>query len=578
MFIGISAYNHESAVSLVDKEGNLIDYCKEESLSRIKGDRSFPRRSIDRILKNNNIQAINIERIIFYEKPLSAYLIPLKIASMYIPQSNSFIIHQLRNFNKASISCFIDLAKYFPGNEQKLSYIDHHLAHTLTALTYSNIQKNICSIVVDGFGDRSTASISYIKDMHNIKEIWSSEYPHSLGLFYSAITDFLGFNINEGEYKVMGLSAYGNKDSRYAKIIGKLINWDDCSNKIKLDLEYFSFYKSIIDSYSKNLIYLLGEPRNPFKPLLPKDDDFQKYADIARGAQDITIKILIKIFEHAYKITNSNIFLFSGGVALNSASLDSLAKLDFVEEIIVPPSPGDSGAAIGTGMYGYLQSTNNKTNITTPSLYPSKYSASEQSDQIEKLLSNKFRLITMNKEESLLITSKLIQKGEIIGTIISNSETGPRALGNRSLICNGLNKESVERLNTVIKNRSPFRPTAPAMKLGIAKKYYCLEDALITSYYSMTATCMCKENSISRDFPVTHVDGSARIQIVKEGSILDQLLDLMSPKGIEILANSSINLSGDPTCFDLIDGIMVCSLSPLEYLLTDLGLYQKIIK
>ena len=167
------------------------------------------------------------------------------------------------------------------------------------------------------------------------------------------------------------------------------------------------------------------------------------------------------------------------------------------------------------------------------------------------------------------------QFGEIVGTIISNSETGPRALGNRSLLCNGLNKVAVNQLNTVIKNRSPFRPTAPAMNLETAYKYYQIEKSIMSSYLSMNATCKCLPDSISRDFPVSHIDGTARIQIVEKNSTLDMLLDILKPRGIEILANSSLNISGDPTCFDLIDVLMVCSLRPLNYLFTDLGLLKK---
>ncbi len=575
MFIGISGYNHESAVALINNEGILIDYCKEESLSRIKGDKSFPKRALSKIIKKNHIKKDLISHIVFYEKPLTAFLTPLKTASSYLPKSLSFISHQLRNFDNSSISCFTDLAKFAPGLEKKLSYIDHHLAHTLTALPYSRKQKDLCSIVVDGFGDRSTASISYIKDMHDIKELWSSDYPHSLGLFYSSITDFLGFNVNEGEYKVMGLSSFGNSNSKLAKIVFNLIKWDDVKNNIVVNLDYFSYHISISDSFSKELIKLLGEPRNPFKKLQPGDKDFQKFADIARGAQDITNVILSKIFSYAYRITNSNSFLFSGGVALNSAALNTLADLNFTKDIILPPSPGDSGAAIGSALYGFIKSYPTNLSIKKPSLFPTAFSIDDEKDKVKKIINESFSIISENKFESLKLCSELIHKGKVIGTVISNSETGPRALGNRSLICDGMNLKSVNYLNTVIKNRSPFRPTAPAMKRITAEKYYEIKSELYQSYFSMTATCKCRDPK-ANNFPTTHIDGTARIQIVEDESILGQLLDILHPSGVDILANSSLNLSGDPTCFDLIDGLMFCSISPLEYLLTDLGLIKKL--
>ena len=174
------------------------------------------------------------------------------------------------------------------------------------------------------------------------------------------------------------------------------------------------------------------------------------------------------------------------------------------------------------------------------------------------------------------MAAKLISQGEVIGTILKNAETGPRALGNRSLICDGTNQKAVNNLNTFIKNRSPFRPTAPCMKLEIAEKYYQLRQELMDCYLTMSATCKCKEKSIAMNFPTTHVDGTARLQIAQKGQFLFRLLSELEKFDIEILANSSLNLSGDPTCFDLIDALMVSARNPLEYLFTDFGLIKKI--
>ena len=164
MFIGVTGYNHESSAALVDENGVLIDYCTEESLSRIKGDKSFPRRSINKLLVSNNLKIKDIVRVAFYERPLSSFLHTAKEASLHMPMSLSLLAHQFRNFNRSSVSCYLDFAKQFRGLETKLIYSDHHLSHSLTALAYSNAKKDICSVVVDGFGDRSTASISQVID------------------------------------------------------------------------------------------------------------------------------------------------------------------------------------------------------------------------------------------------------------------------------------------------------------------------------------------------------------------------------------------------------------------------------
>ena len=576
MFIGVTGYNHESSAALVDRKGILVDFYREESLTRIKGDKSFPKRSIEKLLDTNGLKIKDIERVAFYERPLSAFLHIVKEASLHMPKSLALLAHQFRNFNRSSVSCYLDFARYFKGFETKLIYSDHHLSHTLTALAYSNSKKDICSVVVDGFGDRSTASISQIVNPTEINELWECPYPLSLGLFYSSITDYLGFAINEGEYKVMGLASYGDSNSKLAKSVRGLMEWDPISNNIISDMSYFDYHLSISNSFSRKLEDLLGPARNPFDQLIPGEREFQRCADIARGAQDLTIYLLGKIFTHAHKITNSRRFLFSGGVSMNSASIDSLAQLPFVDEIIIPPSPGDSGCAIGAALYCYIKSSSyTDLNISKPSLFPSLKEIRNDELLTEQIISNEFSILERNEDDAFLKAAELIASGEVIGTILSRSETGPRALGNRSLICDGKNKEAVKNLNTVIKNRSPFRPTAPAMRYEIAEKYYKLRPEIYDCYKSMSATCKCLEDNVSLEFPTTHVDGTVRIQIVENNSSLDKLLSILEPMGIEILANSSLNVSGDPTCFDLVDGLMVCSRTKLRYLLTDLGLIKR---
>ncbi len=576
MYIGVTGYNHESSAALVNRNGVLVDFYREESLTRIKGDKSFPKWSIKKLLDTNNLKIEDIERVAFYERPLSAFLHIIKEASLHMPKSLELLSHQFRNFNRSSVSCYLDFAKVFRGLETKLIYSDHHLSHTLTALAYSSSKKDICSVVVDGFGDRSTASISQIVDPTEINELWDCPYPVSLGLFYSSITDYLGFAINEGEYKVMGLASYGDSNSKLAKLVRGLMEWEPTSNKIICDMSYFNYHLSISNSFNRKLEDLLGPARNPFDQLIPGDSDFQRCADIARGAQDLIIYLLRKIFIHAHKITNSRRFLFSGGVSMNSASIDSLAQLPFVDEIIIPPSPGDAGCAIGAALYCYIKSNSySDLNISKPSLFPSLKEIRNDELITEQIISNEFSFLQRDQDDAFLKAAELIAAGEVIGTVLSCSETGPRALGNRSLLCDGKNRRAVNNLNTVIKNRSPFRPTAPAMRYEIAQKYYKLRPEIYDCYKCMSATCNCLEDNVSLEFPTTHVDGTARIQIVEKNSSLDKLLSILEPMGIEILANSSLNVSGDPTCFDLVDGLMVCSRTKLSYLLTDLGLLKR---
>ena len=293
--------------------------------------------------------------------------------------------------------------------------MDHHLSHSLTALAYSDIQTNLCSIVVDGFGDRSTASISRIDSLYDITEVWSCNYPVSLGLFYSAITDFLGFQVNEGEFKVMGLSAFGNSESTVAKKVFDLVHWDNEKNKILLDMSYFSYHTSPINSYSAKLETVLGSPRNPYLPLNPGDDNFQHFADIARGAQDVVVRVLSVIFKHAHNISGSRNFLFSGGVAMNSAALDKIAIMSEVDSIIVPPSPGDAGSAIGSAYYALLKNSKKTiSKLPKPSLFPCLFDFKSQNKITKKIIKENFEIITQNKDEAITTCCQLIKDGNLL--------------------------------------------------------------------------------------------------------------------------------------------------------------------
>ena len=241
---------------------------------------------------------------------------------------------------------------------------------------------------MDGFGDESCTSIHHIISENEIKNLWNSPYPHSLGLFYSAITDYLGFSVNEGEYKVMGLAAFGNPIF-YEKLLNT-ISFKD--NQLILDDNYYDFVRSITRSYSPKLKKIFGVPERDSNIKLDLNtSNFNTYADIAASAQKVLEKNLEKIFSFAHKISGEKNFIFSGGVAMNSVAINKLVELDFIDEIIIPPSPGDSGAAIGASYYGYLKNNgkSEKNNfrlknleILTPG-YAKKDELDEDSNNIE---------------------------------------------------------------------------------------------------------------------------------------------------------------------------------------------------
>ena len=569
MFLGISAYFHDSTVALIDSNGDLIDFKKEEYLSRVKGDKSFPRLALTEIIKNHNLSDKNINKICFYEKPLKAWLTILKYSIKNNSLSNELTRNYFKNIWKSSVIFSYDLSKHLKISNDKILYCDHHLSHTLSGAYYSSKLPAV-SIVIDGFGDESTSSIHHLTSLQEIKHKWSSPFPNSVGLFYSAITDFLGFSVNEGEYKVMGLAAYG--EPIFYQSLSKTIYFKD--GKLHLDDNYYDFMRSITRSYSSKLSSLFNiNERQSNTPLDLESPDFKAYANIAASAQKIVEEILKEIFLFANKITGENRFIFSGGVAMNSVAINKLSKLDFISKLIIPPSPGDSGAAIGAAYYGFLQFNKNyfeplKADIPSM-LTPGHTSLTDHNEDFFLINYEKIA----NEDEIIDVASDLIIQNEIIATCYKNIETGPRALGHRSMICNAHSVIAVKQLNEQIKNRSKFRPVAPAILERNAKKYFLLSDKIYDAYFYMGAVVeVVNSKSIEA---VVHNDNTSRIQICREDNILGMILKKLELNNIFVLANTSFNISSDPMVYSKEDAYLGIERMNIKYLLTENGIYTK---
>jgi len=569
MFLGISAYFNDSSVALIDSNGDLIDFKKEEYLSRVKGDKSFPRLALTEIIKNHNLSDKNINKICFYEKPLKAWLTILKYSIKNNSLSNELTRNYFKNIWKSSVIFSYDLSKHLKISNDKILYCDHHLSHTLSG-AYYNSKLPAVSIVIDGFGDESTSSIHHLTSLQEIKHEWSSPFPNSVGLFYSAITDFLGFSVNEGEYKVMGLAAYG--EPIFYQSLSKTIYFKD--GKLHLDDNYYDFMRSITRSYSSKLSSLFNiNERQSNTPLDLESPDFKAYANIAASAQKIVEEILKEIFLFANKITGENRFIFTGGVAMNSVAINKLSKLDFISELIIPPSPGDSGAAIGAAYYGFLQFNKNyfeplKADIPSM-LTPGHTSLTDHNEDFFLINYEKIA----NEDEIIDVASDLIIENEIIATCYKNIETGPRALGHRSMICNAHSVIAVKQLNEQIKKRSKFRPVAPAILERNANKYFILSEKIYDSYFYMGAVVEV-QNSKSIE-AVVHKDNTARIQICKEDHILGKILKKLELNNIFVLANTSFNISSDPMVYSKEDAYLGIERMNIKYLLTENGIYTK---
>ena len=558
-YIGISAYYHESSVFLTDNQGTNC-FLKEESFSRIKGDKNFPQRCLKFLIKKFNLNNENIYFISFYEKPFKSWW-EIFYYSINNPIKNKdFLIHHLKNFNSGSIFFYTDINKLINISKKKIIYSSHHLSHCLYGISVVKNISEYVHITCDGVGEGETMSIHTIDNKFKIKKIWANFYPNSIGLFYSTITDFLGFEINEGEFKVMSLSSFGKP--KYKKQLKKIFN----INNFKINMDYFEFQENLSKSFSKKLCEVFGKPYLN----LNEEANFKKYADIASSAQLILEETMENLIKKAIQISGKKKIVLTGGVALNCKMIHNLSKLDIFDELVVPPSPGDSGSAIGAANFAYLNKTKNKTlNLNTIFLGPKKELINDKKNK-----DNLFLKI-ISTENFIGDAAYKIINGEIIASYYGLTEVGPRSLGNTSIFCDAKNSSSVNNLNISLKKREYFQPLAPILLEEDFKKYFSINKNIKKNLEWMGTLCDANEELYKEYSSIIHVDGTCRTQIIKdENSITYKLLKELKKQGSEILVNTSFNISKDPVVFDLFDVYVNMRRLNIKFVLMDDGFYQ----
>ena len=557
-YIGISAYYHESSVFLTDGL-NINCFLKEEYFTRIKGDKSFPKRSLEFLIEKYSLNEKNIKSVCFYEKPFKSWW-EIFIYSIKKPLENKkLLIHHLKNFNTGSIFFYTHLNKTIKISKDKILYSSHHLSHCLYGSLYVKNVDDYAFVSCDGVGEGETMTIYTINSENLIKKHWTNFYPNSIGLFYSTITDFLGFDINDGEFKVMSLSSYG--DPIYEKEMEQIF---DCK-QLKLNSSYFEFQKDPERSFSEKLIKIFGKP---YLNLVIKEN-FKKYSNIASSAQLILNKSVKNLILKAKQLTGKNKIVLTGGVALNCKMIHDLSKQNIFDELIVPPSPGDSGSAIGATNFSYFHENNRF--LKNIGLFPGP-----DKNQINKKFQlNEFFEKISKQENSLETATELISKGHILTTYIDKTETGPRALGNTSIICNAKDKLAVENLNNRIKKREFYQPLAPMLLKEKFEKYFSIQDNIKNNLYSMGTLCEAKEDLKNDYFSIIHTDNTCRAQVIdNENSFIFKLLKKLAENNINIIVNTSFNISKDPMVFDLFDVYTNMRRMNIEYIIMNEGIFK----
>ena len=534
--LGISCYYHDSAAALL-KDGHVIAAVEEERFSRKKFDDSFPKEAIEWCLNEAKITPDQIKSVAFYDKPILKFERLLDNYIAVAPRGLYSFLDVIPKWIHKRLWIKNDIKKSLNGFNGVIIFPEHHLSHAAYSFYTSPFEESAI-LTTDGVGEWSTTSIGMGHD-NSVKLLQDIRWPHSLGLFYSAFTYFLGFQVNEGEYKLMGLASFG-KPKYYDLIWDNLIDVKD-DGSIHLNMNYFAFtYDKIMTN--EKFSELFGIKRRN-----ENEETKQIHFDIGASAQKVLEDVLLRMVEHAYKKTQSENLCLGGGVALNGVANYRIFKESSFQNVHIPPSPGDAGSAVGCAQYLYFSHNNQKRIIqdTTKNIIENIYvGPSFSSNENKKFLdTNNIEYEELDDTTLIQKCAKLISEGNVIGWYQGKMEWGPRALGNRSILADPRRKEMKDILNEKIKHRESFRPFAPSILEEYVSEYF---DMNIPSPYMLMVAPVKKSDKIPA---VTHVDGTGRVQTVSTNSnpLYHKLITKFHElTGVPVIINTSMNVKGEP--------------------------------
>lgn len=563
--LGVSCYYHDAAAALV-MDGNLVAAAEEERFTRKKHDSSFPKHSIDFCLKFAGINPGDLDYVVFYEKPLVKFERILQTTLSTFPASWAVFRESMVTWFDQKLWIKSQLQTGIGIPPSKILFVEHHLTHAASAM-FCSPYEDAAVITIDGVGEWTTATMGKATAQwngHGVNHIDLTRelrFPHSLGLLYSAFTAYLGFRVNNGEYKVMGMAPYGQP--RYMDEVNKVVKVDDDGGLV-LNMNYFSFHKSTQHTFNQKFVDLFGLPPRP-----PESEFFtetthpdkrhphwndriaaenQKYADIAASIQRITEEIILKMAHYAHRQTGSKNLVMAGGVALNSTANGRVMREGPFENVFIQPAAGDSGGAIGAALYAYHVIFGQPRKFTLEHAYwGAEYPESQMVEAIKKA---GFTYESFDDDDRLLDRAvDTLLNNKIIGWYRGRFEWGPRALGHRSIIADPRREEMKEIVNTKIKFREPFRPFAPVIMEEAIPDYFTTPnlDKQYPPRYMLMVSGIA-EDKWDHIQAVCHM-GTGRLQSVRKewnASYYNLIKKFGEATGVPVLLNTSYNLRGEP--------------------------------
>ena len=560
--LGISAYYHDSAACII-KDGKILVAAQEERFTRKKHDASFPSLAIMSCLKEANIKSTDLDYVVFYEKPFLKFERLLETYLAFAPRGfksfsqsmplwvkdkifqKSLIIEELKN-------CLDSKGSW----EDKLLFSEHHLSHAASAFYPSQFEQSAI-LTMDGVGEWTTTSLAFGSG-NKIEVLKEINFPHSLGLLYSAFTYYIGFKVNSGEYKVMGLAPYGKPI--YSNLIKENLIDIKSDGSFALDLSYFDYCTGLTMTNNKFHKLFGGPPRGPESELSQHD------MDLAASIQNVIEEVVVKLAIGVKKITGAKTICLAGGVALNCVANGVLLRKQIFDDIWVQPAAGDAGGALGAALAAYHLSFNKEREISEKgdsmngSFLGPQFLDKEVEFELHSIGAN-FK--EFSREDMIDKTANFLNEGKAVGWMQGRMEFGPRALGSRSILADPRSPNMQKLLNLKIKYRESFRPFAPSVLSEYTKDWFNLETdspyMLFVSEINEEKKIINEEDSlfgidklsIKRSIvpAITHIDYSARVQTVHKEtnpiyhSLITKFYELTN---CPMIVNTSFNVRGEP--------------------------------
>lgn len=523
--LGLSAYFHDSAAALV-VDGQLVAFAQEERLSRRKNDAALPMRAASFCLRQAGLSPQDLDAVVWYEKPL------LKLERVLLSSLRTFP-RSVTTFRRAMVSMIGDkmwvkshLVSRLGIAGDKVLFSAHHSSHAASAFFCSPFEE-AAILTVDGVGEWATTS-SFLGSGSEIKALREIHFPHSLGLLYSVFTAFLGFEVNEGEYKVMGLAAWG--EPRYREQVDRVFR-QEADGSFALDMGYFCFHREPDRSWESSFEQLFGAPRAPGDPIE------QRHKDLAASVQAALEDALLALARQVHRDTGASKLCLAGGVALNSVAVGRLLRDGPFDDVFVQPAAGDAGGALGAALLA--------SGGPRAVLEHAAYGADVDPDHVRGFLRDGGISFTEVSDVAAAVAERLVQ-GQIVGWMQGRFELGPRALGQRSILADPRDAANKQRLNDKVKFREDFRPFAPSVLAAASAELFELPGGGAWTRRFMTSVVPARDQRVAA---ALHVDNTARVQEVypETQPLYARLLQEFGERsGVPCVVNTSFNLAGEP--------------------------------